>query len=128
MTTKGNLNYNHPPLLNRQDPYSTEENEYAYVEEFQFTGPTSCACTTDVPKKSPSRGDHSRPGMTMTPYSLLDQRHTCGSLKASKGTGSHGDSGHRYTTSHGDTARKAMDHPEYFTLEVDDKRNDTCTL
>lgn len=33
-----------PPFFSRQDMYAAEDNEYAYVEEFQFNSPPTCTC------------------------------------------------------------------------------------
>lgn len=37
-----------PPFFSRQDMYAAEDNEYAYVEEFQFNSPPTCTCPRDT--------------------------------------------------------------------------------
>lgn len=125
MSTGNNLDYTHPPLLNRQDPYNTEENEYAYVEEFQFPAPGSCACVNE--NTSFHNNSQTEAGMTMNPYGLIanDSRHV--SLKSSKGTGSHGDQSHLSYQRNEDKSRKGKDQAEYFSLEPDGKES-TFTL
>ena len=63
-TQRGSDYKSQPPFFSRQEMYTAEDNEYAYVEEFQFSSPPTCTCPGDGGKTCPSESGKTCPGET----------------------------------------------------------------